>query len=221
MYPSWSEEEVWEICIELLENDSPIPSLKNVLMEFRFEFANIYDFIREEHSHMNGKYYRTKDNEPIVNPLNLAHYSRLIYYFSRTLFLKDIDRLILDQLFLSIRSRCNIDLFYEIELKQYFRPEHPLGSVLGRAEYSDYFVICQNCTVGNNRNLYPVFGKRVVLRPGAIILGNCKIGNNVHIGASSLIIDTDIPDNSMVFGQGPNLVIKDMDKIATDEFFDE
>ena len=82
MYPHWSEKEVWEICVELLEKDSPIPSLKNILMEFTLDFSNIYKTIREEHSHMKGKYYKTSNNEPIVNPLNLAHYSRLIYYFS-------------------------------------------------------------------------------------------------------------------------------------------
>lgn len=40
------------------------------------------------------------------------------------------------------------------------------------------------------------------------ILGNCKIGDNVKIGAGALIKNEDIPSNSIVFGQSPHLIIK-------------
>jgi serine O-acetyltransferase len=41
-----------------------------------------------------------------------------------------------------------------------------------------------------------------------MILGNSKIGNNVILGAGACVKDQDIPDNSMVFGSSPNLIIK-------------
>ena len=220
MYPSWSEEEVWDICLSLLEKDSPIPGLRNSLADFRNDFHQIFEQVREEHSHIKVKYYRTKEKAPIVNPLYIAHYTRLIYYFSRELFMKKVDTLILDQLFFSIRTRCCIDLFYEVELKKYFLPEHALSTILGRAKYDDYFVVCQNCTVGNKKYIFPSFGRHVVLRPGAIVLGNCKIGNNVQISSGAVIIDRDIPDNNIVFGQVPNLIIKESRDVGTDEFFD-
>lgn len=40
------------------------------------------------------------------------------------------------------------------------------------------------------------------------ILGKSKIGDNVIVSANTYIKDEDIPDNSLVFGQSPNLVIK-------------
>ncbi|WP_394370386.1 hypothetical protein [Phocaeicola dorei] len=40
------------------------------------------------------------------------------------------------------------------------------------------------------------------------MLGESHIGNNVWIGAGALVKNTDIPDNSLVFGQSPNLIIK-------------
>jgi serine O-acetyltransferase len=41
-----------------------------------------------------------------------------------------------------------------------------------------------------------------------MILGNSKIGNNVILGAGTCIKDDDIPDDSIVFGSSPNLIIK-------------
>lgn len=41
-----------------------------------------------------------------------------------------------------------VDLFYAIELPQKFGAEHPLGSVMGRAKYSEGFFFYQGCTVG-------------------------------------------------------------------------
>lgn len=55
---------------------------------------------------------------------------------------------------------------------------------------------------------YPVIGNNVVLYANSTILGNTKIGNNVIISANSYIINEIIPDNSIVFGTSPNLVIK-------------
>ncbi len=40
------------------------------------------------------------------------------------------------------------------------------------------------------------------------IIGDCHIGDNVTIGAGALVKDEDIPSNSLVFGQSPNLIIK-------------
>lgn len=40
------------------------------------------------------------------------------------------------------------------------------------------------------------------------ILGRCNVGNNVKIGAGTLIKNEDIPSDSIVFGQSPHLIIK-------------
>ena len=40
------------------------------------------------------------------------------------------------------------------------------------------------------------------------IIGNCRIGDNVIIGANSGVKDEDVPDNSIVFGYSPHLIIK-------------
>lgn len=92
--------------------------------------------------------------------------------------------------------------------------EHPVGSVLGRAKYGDGFFFYQGCTVGGNRGkdgvlYYPVIGRNVRMYANSSFIGKCNIGDNVILGAGALVKDTDIPSNSIVFGQSPNLIIKE------------
>lgn len=105
------------------------------------------------------------------------------------------------------------DWFYMIDLPIHFFCEHPLGSVLGRAQYSDYLMIYQNVTIGGNRKngklYYPQLGKNVCLYAGATILGDTVLGNNVIVSADSYLINETIPDNSVVFGKSPNIIVKE------------
>lgn len=100
------------------------------------------------------------------------------------------------------------DLYHEVNLPGYFTLDHPVGSVMGRAEYGEGFDFGQNCTVGNNRGIYPVIGQKVSMCANSSIIGNCHIGNNVIIGANFGVKDEDIPDNCIMFGYSPNLIIK-------------
>ena len=65
------------------------------------------------------------------------------------------------------------------ELPNVFAVQHPVGTVLGRASYSDYFMAYQNCTVGANlKGDFPSFGKCAVMYGGSRIIGKTAIGNN-------------------------------------------
>ena len=104
------------------------------------------------------------------------------------------------------------DWFYAIDLPIHFLAEHPLGSVLGRANYGDYLFVYQGTTIGGNRSknklYYPVLGNNIILFANSSILGNCLIGNNVVVAANTSIVNENIPDNCIVFGKSPNLIIK-------------
>jgi serine O-acetyltransferase len=76
-------------------------------------------------------------------------------------------------------------------------------------------VVHENVKIGRNCNIShevtigktnrgeragcPVLGNNVYLGPGAKIIGNIKIGDNVAIGANCVVIN-DIPDNAVVVG---------------------
>ena len=117
-----------------------------------------------------------------------------------------------DQIYYLNKVMHSNDWFYAIDLPVHFLCEHPLGSVLGRAKYGDYLFVYQGTTIGGNRSKgklsYPVLGDNVILFANSKILGNCHIGTNVVIAAGTSVINQSIPDNSIVFGSSPNIVIK-------------
>lgn len=65
----------------------------------------------------------------------------------------------------------------------------------------DNFTACQGVTVGNVRGTrrLPVIGDNVFIEPGAKVLGEITIGDNVVIRANSLVL-TDVPSNSIALG---------------------
>lgn len=139
-------------------------------------------------------------------------WSIFLYYLSNSLKSSPNEA---DKIYYLNKILHSIDWFYEINLPVHFMVEHPLGSVLGRAEYGDYLFIYQGVTIGGNISLngianitYPIIGDYVIFLSNAKVLGNVHVGNNVIFSASSYVINEDIPDNSIVFGMSPNLTIK-------------
>lgn len=157
-------------------------------------------------SHSQNKYYK-RDGEVFFNPYHSAQYGIFLYYFANNLWKKG-GGMLCDKLYLLNKMLNSLDLFYEVEMPDVFFTDHPVGTVLGRAQYGRFFSFAQNCTVGNNKGIYPVIGERVRMLSYSRILGNCRIGDNVTLSSGCYVKDTDIPDNSLVFGQSPQLVIK-------------
>lgn len=59
--------------------------------------------------------------------------------------------------------------------------------------------------VGRKGNATPVFGDNVYITANATVIGDIKIGNNVIIGAGSVVVK-DVPDNSVVVGNPAHIV---------------
>lgn len=106
----------------------------------------------------------------------------------------------------------SVDIYSEVELPPVFFLEHPLGTVLGRAEYGNNFFAMQGCTVGGNKGKYPIIGENVKMFSNSKVLGDSHIGNNVWLSANTYVKDELIPNNSIVFGSTPNLIIKELKK---------
>lgn len=154
-----------------------------------------------------NKYYRSSEGITCFDPLHGCHWTAFLYFLSNSIWHKAKGS-VSDKVYALNKALSSADLFYQIELPDIFAFDHPMGSVLGRASYSNYFSFSQGCTVGNNKGIYPRFGESVFMLSDSKVLGNCVIGDNVIISAGTYIKDTDIPSGSLVFGQSPNLVIK-------------
>lgn len=156
---------------------------------------------RLEHcfSYVGNKYFFDGERS-VFSHLHGDQYTIWLYYLSNTLFRQGGAANICSKLFLLNKALHGCDIFYEVELPSVFLVVHPLGTVLGRGTYSDFFVSYQRCGVGSNKDVYPTFAKYVTLRPGSAVLGKSLIGENCQIAAESLVIDRDLPDNTVYFG---------------------
>lgn len=94
----------------------------------------------------------------------------------------------------------------------------PLGTKIGAGFYIGHFgnivingrtIIGKNCNIsqgvtigqssrGKNKG-YPTIGDNCYIGPGAKIIGNIKVGNNIAIGANA-VVTKDVEDNAVVIG---------------------
>lgn len=159
---------------------------------------------------LKNKYFK-KDGSAFFSSTHTAQYTIYLYFLSRALKAEAKNDMLAAGVYALNKMLHNVDLFYEVELPPIFYLDHPLGTVIGRASFSNYFQFRQNCTVGNNHGIFPVFGVNVHLWSGVTIVGNCRIGDHVVFSAGTYVKDQDIPSNCIVFGRSPNLEIKPRD----------
>ena len=158
-------------------------------------------------SFVNNRYYFDGKNV-LFNHLNADQYAMFLYILSNELYNKHCDAGICDKIFYLNKILHGIDVFYEVKLPDIFLFVHPLGTVLGRGTYADFFLVYQQCGIGSNNDVYPTLGKYVSLHPGSSILGNCTVGENCKIATGSLLLDYYLETDSVYIGDSLNFTIK-------------
>ncbi len=102
--------------------------------------------------------------------------------------------------------------------------DHGMGVVIGEtAEIGDYVTLFQGVTLGGTGKergkRHPTLGNHVVVGAGAKILGGITIGDNVKIGANSVVLKN-VPPNSTVIGV-PARIIKTQGERLPDATMDQ
>jgi serine O-acetyltransferase len=102
--------------------------------------------------------------------------------------------------------------------------DHGMGVVIGEtAEVGDYVTLFQGVTLGGTGKergkRHPTLGNHVVVGAGAKILGGISIGDNVKIGANSVVLKN-VPANSTVIGV-PARIIKSQGERLPDATMDQ
>lgn len=71
-------------------------------------------------------------------------------------------------------------------------------------------MIAQNVTIGRNfgDRKVPVIGDDVYVGTGSVVFGEIRVGNNVIIGANS-VVNKDVPDNCTVVGNPMRIISTD------------
>lgn len=204
----WDEDAVWQAFSGILDREGPLPGLGGQLQSYRAVFADVFRQVSYEHGFLLGRYFRTSDKRPIVNPTNIEHLTRLLHYFTQGVAAAGAQPRLLDCLFYVLKGRCNLNLFYYQKIEPFFFAFHALGAVLGYGHYGRFLIVHQGCTIGENNGRYPEIGAGCVVGPQSMILGQCRIGRNVRFAAGSMVIDRNIPDDTIVFGRTPDIKLK-------------
>lgn len=196
-------------------NEELLKHINRQMGNFFGEVEGISDYLDEAlartkkcFSMTKNKYYTDDNGEPEFSLYHSGQYSIFLYYLSNTIYKAGRSDKLADKIYYLNKILHSVDWFYAVDLPKYWGVEHPLSSVLGRAEYGDGFFFYQGCTVGGNKGKYPKIGKNVILYSNASVLGDSSIGDNVLVATGTTIKDEDIPSNCLVFGQSPNLIIK-------------
>jgi serine O-acetyltransferase len=156
---------------------------------------------RLEHcfSHVSNKYF-FDGAHVIFDHLHGDQYAMWLYLLSNEIHRQRGPAAACKKLFLLNKALHGCDAYYEVELPSIFLFVHPLATVLGRARYSDYLLVYQRCGVGSNHDVYPTLGEFTTLRPGAAVLGRSRLGRNCTVAAEALVMDRDLPDDVVYFG---------------------
>ncbi|MEG6512629.1 serine O-acetyltransferase [Desulforamulus ruminis] len=96
--------------------------------------------------------------------------------------------------------------------------DHGSGVVIGEtAEIGDNVTIYQGVTLGGTGKekgkRHPTIGNNVVISSGAKVLGSFQVGENVKIGAGSVVLKP-VPPNCTVVGVPGRIVIRDGQKVS-------
>jgi serine O-acetyltransferase len=109
------------------------------------------------------------------------------------------------------RLLTGIEIHPAAKIGRGFFIDHGMGVVIGEtAEIGDHVTLFQGVTLGGTGKergkRHPTLGSHVVVGAGAKILGGIRIGDNVKIGANSVVLKS-VPANSTVIGV-PGRIIK-------------
>lgn len=192
--------------------DEALPAVEKALERMAFSLSHCIWY--------NKRTTLPPDARPCFNHLYSDQQAVFLAYLANQLAQESELRWMADKVYCLNKALNGIDVGWAVNLPRVMQVVHGLGTVIGRASFADYLMIYQGCTIGGSPELaYPTLGRGVILYAGSRVIGNAHIGDNVIIGAGAQIVDQDVPADSLVFGQSPNLCIRPSQRKVVGEFF--
>lgn len=153
-------------------------------------------------SFINNSAYSDNNGKTFFSHLHSDQYATFLYFFSNSLWKISENKMICDKIIYLNKTLNGLFFSYKGKLPDIFFLTHPVGTVLGNADYSDFLVVSQNVTVntgeGKNGALCPKLGKGLYLAAGAKIIGNEAVGDRVSIGVDAVIYNQQVENDKVV-----------------------
>lgn len=117
----------------------------------------------------------------------MCQYHGLLYYWARLMYWH-------------LSRKHHVHLSRHSKIGYAFKISHLTPMVFNwKVEFGDNCTVFQFCSVGSVTSGAAKFGNNVYIGPHASVVGEVNVGNNVTIGAGS-VVTKDIPDNATVVG---------------------
>jgi serine O-acetyltransferase len=170
-------------------------------------------------SRINLKYFK-EGGQTHFDHLHTDQYAMFLYFLANCVHRMGGDPRLASRIYALNKALHGVDAFYEVELPEVFVFQHPVGTVLGRANYGNYFFVYQRCSVGSNLDgRHPTIGEGVVMFGGSAIVGGSTVGENCWLSMGTIVMDTAVPANSIVFGHSPELTVKPTQRNVVRDLF--
>jgi serine O-acetyltransferase len=185
-------------------------AIAKIFIYYLFKFYVIDNAILIKDIQYNFKQRATFKNVSLFKQLHHL----LIYYpeFAFLFFWRINSNFFLWKVLFLKQYSCKI--FKSTKIKGGIVAYHPFGTVINAKMIGENFIFRNGLTIGNkgnNNSLLPIIGDNVEVGANVVIIGPISIGNNVIIGAGSVVVK-DIPENVIVAGN-PAKVLKQNCKI--------
>jgi serine O-acetyltransferase len=228
----------------MLANSEFLPSEKEFFDFLKIRFATVgvdFDELNQlgiveksmqvserRFSRIKTKYFvNTKNGNARFSATHYSGHALVLYQIARECFLSKRSDLAERIYFLNIATTTS-DLHYEIDLPLRTGCDHPLGTVIGRADFSreSKLFFNQQCTIGGNFDLqghpkYPKVDGLLFLHPKSSLVGENHCSGIVILANSTYVKNLGAVQDCLIFGESPNLIFKPLTKqiIANHSFF--
>jgi serine O-acetyltransferase len=145
------------------------------------------------------------DGQSRFSHLHSDQYSQFLYFLSNSLWGLSENKPLCDKIITLNKALNGMFFSYKGKLPSIFLFGHPVGTIIGNADYSDFLVILQNVTINTDKDESggpaPHIGRGAFFAAGAMVLGNKRVGDRCSIGANTVVFNKEIPDDSVVFSR--------------------
>ena len=143
--------------------------------------------------------FSDEEGNSFLSHLHTDQYAMFLYYFMNTLWKTSNNNIACGKIMALNRALHGFFVSYKCALPDIFCIQHPVGTVLGNAYYSDYLVVLQNVTVNTGVRedgiLAPKLGRGLYLGAGSSVLGIESIGNRCSVGINTVVYNQKMDDD--------------------------
>lgn len=175
--------------------------LSNHLQMYKF-----LDYVKQDY-----KAYGLTPKKALWGLFTLSTFSLILVYRFSQLFRKKRIPILPGLLFTLNKFLHGCEISPSAEIGPGFRVAHSVGIVIGpEVKTGSNFELFHNVTLGSSNKrrdgqIYPIIGNNVTIFTGACVVGPITIGNNVSVGANS-VVNKDVPTNVVVAGNPAKVI---------------